>query len=52
MVSSLDEPGSCATLDLIADDSPLRGLLTGGSSEREEMECVLRLLLIALESDE
>jgi hypothetical protein len=51
MISSVDELGCCESVDFLADDSPLRELVPAGSSERDEMERVLRLLRIALESE-
>jgi hypothetical protein len=52
MVSALDEGGSCTSYQWIADDSPLLALLPPGSTERDKAECVLKLLLIALETDD
>jgi hypothetical protein len=52
MVSSLVESRCATDCGLIGDDSPLLELLPAGNSEHEQRECVLRLLLIALESDE
>lgn len=50
MVSSLDESRCGTDCGLIGDDSPLLGLLSAGNSEHEQRECVLRLLLIALDA--
>ena len=52
MVVYLDEPVSARGFEPISDDSPLTDLLPPGSSERDRLECVLKLLLIALEKDD
>jgi hypothetical protein len=52
MVVYLDEPVSARGFELISDDSPLTELLPPGSSERDRLECVLKLLLIGLEKDD
>ena len=51
MVVYLDEPVSARGFELIPNDSPLTELVPPGSSERDRLECVLKLLLIGLEKD-
>jgi hypothetical protein len=52
MVVYLDEPVSSRAFERMPDDSPLTDLVPPGSSERDRHECVLKLLLIALEKDD
>jgi hypothetical protein len=51
MVSFLDQSGCCQAFELIGDDSPFLEL-PPDSSERDKVECILRSLSIALESDD
>ena len=52
MVSSVDDSLSSTDCGLIGDDSPLLELLPVGSTERDQAECVRKLLQLALKLED